>query len=71
MEEPAQDLEQKVILKKFDDFDDYETFIVRSLSKGVKTSSFRDTIYKGLMKPQDNDGKLTIFSGLTVRPSRN
>lgn len=69
MEIPAQDYKQKIMLKKFDDFEDYKTFIVRSVSKGASANSYRDVIYKGWKTPE-KDSKLTIFSGLAIRPSR-
>lgn len=67
MEIPAQDYKKKLLLRKFDDFENYKTFIVRSVSKGASPNVFRDVIYKGWKTPE-NDSNLTIFSGIALRP---
>lgn len=58
------------MLKPYDDFASYNTFIVRTVSKGVIPNSLRDVVFKGWQTP-DSKNNLTIFSGLAVAPPAN
>lgn len=56
------------MLKKIENFENYQTFVMRSVGKGAGPNVFRDIVLKGWEKPDVTDGTLTVFSGLKTRP---